>query len=552
MNRLGAVMLTAMVLTTGCAKPAAKSGTATAEPAFEGLGPHTRTVTTSNQEAQRYFNQGLSFVYGFNHDEAIRSFQHAADLDSTCAMAWWGVALSNGPHINNPAVDEAHARAAWQALTQARRHAAGASPVERALIEALGRRYADPQPQDRKPLDLAYADAMRAVWKSYPDDADVGAMFAEAMMDLRPWDLWMHDGAPQPGTDEILGTLETVLAKAPQHPLANHLYIHAVEASPHPEKGDASADRLRDMERGLGHMVHMPSHIDVRRGRWERAIEANYKAIEADRRYREIVPHQGFYNIYMAHNRHMLGFAAMMSGQSQLAIDAMREMVGGFPPDWAKENALGVDGVMAMPSEVLVRFGRWDEILAQAEPPEHFPLARAMRHAARGVAYAATGKAVEARAEQKAFEEASARVPKETVLGNNTGADILGVARPLLDGEILIREGKTARGLARLREAAKREDGLRYDEPPDWIQPIRHALGAALLQAGQAAAAEKVYREDLVRLPDNGWSLIGLQKSLHAQGKHAEAVTTEARFREVWKKADVQIGSSCFCQPGSI
>src|SRR4051812_11681840 len=262
---------------------AAPTETRPREPLFEGLGAHGRKVTTSSPEAQRYFDQGLSFLYAFNHDEAIRSFRQAAELDPACALAWWGIALAQGPHINRPAVDETQARAAWEALRKAQALAEGADEVERALIAAAARRHADPPPADRAPLDRAYADAMRTVWEAHPGDPDVGALFAEALMDLRPWDLWAPDGRPQPGTAEVLDTLEAVLKQAPDHPLANHLYIHAVEASPHPEKADAAADRLRDLQPGLAHLVHMPSHIDVRRGRWEQAAAANDRAIAADR-----------------------------------------------------------------------------------------------------------------------------------------------------------------------------------------------------------------------------------------------------------------------------
>jgi tetratricopeptide (TPR) repeat protein len=474
-------------------------------PLFSGLGKHSRRVTTTSPDAQRYFDQGLAFVYGFNHDEAIRSFSQAAEIDPQCAMAHWGVALANGPHINNPVVDEAHAKAAWDALTRAREFVRQATPAERALIDALGARYAMPQPADRKPLDQAYADAMKQVRQAYPDDADVAALSAEALMDLRPWDLWKTDGTAQPGTNEIVSTLEQVLVKNPYHPLANHLYIHAVEASPLPEKADPAANRLRDLQPGLGHMVHMPSHIDVRRGRWEAAAIANEKAIAADTKYKEAVSAQSFYRLYMAHNRHMLAFSAMMQGQSEKALSAVQAMIAEMPPEWIKESAAIADGFMAMPLEVMMRFGKWDDILAAPEPPESLPISRAMRLYARGVANAALGKKADARAEQTAFLEAKGKVPPEAFFGNNSAADILGVAEQLLAGEILYREGKVDRGIALLKDGVKREDALRYDEPPDWIQPVRHALGAMLVKANRPVEAAAVYREDLKRLPENGW-----------------------------------------------
>jgi tetratricopeptide (TPR) repeat protein len=520
-----------------------------APPLYSGLGDFGRKITTTSPDAQRYFNQGLCFLYAFNHDEAIRSFQQAAKLDPSCPMAWWGIAVANGPHINNAVVPPERAKAAWTALTKARETAAGASPVEHALIGALEKRYADPQPEDRQSLDEAYAAAMRAVYREYPNDADVGALFAEAMMDLRPWDLWTSDGQPQPGTEEIVATLEAVLAKSPNHPLALHLYIHAVEASPHPEKADGPGDRLRELQLGLGHLVHMPSHLDVRQGRWFQSIAANQKAIVADRHYREQSPEQGFYNVYMAHNHHMLAYSAMMCGQSKLAIDAINEMARGIPSKWLQENAAVADGFTAMPLEVLVRFGRWDEVLAAPEPPDYLPIARALRHCARGIAHAARGEISDAKQDQAAFLVACKSVPEGAGVGNNTAEDLLAVATHLLAGEILYREGKVDAAVAELRKATAIEDTLRYSEPPDWIHPVRHSLGATLLKERRAVEAEQVYRADLARQPNNGWSLYGLAQSLHLQNKHADAAMIDAGFAEVWNSADIKITSSCYCQP---
>ncbi len=519
------------------------------EPLFEGRGGFSRPVTTASAEAQRYFDQGLAFMYAFNHDEAIRSFRRAAKLDPTCAMAFWGVAIANGPHINNPVVPEERAKAAWEALGRAKALAAGASPVERALIEALASRYALPQPEDRKPLEQAYADAMRRVWAAYPKDSDVGALFAESLADLRPWDLWTAAGTPQPGTQELVATLEAVLALAPRHPLGNHLLVHAVEASPHPERADGAADTLRDLQPGLGHMVHMPSHVDVRRGRWSEAITANAKAMEADRRYTALSPDQGFYRLYMAHNHHMLTYAAMMTGQSALALRTIREMVADIPPEFFKANPFA-DGFMAMPLEVLMRFGRWDEVLAEPAFPDFVPISVALQHYARAVAFAAKDQLADAGKEQASFLEARARVPKEAFFGNNTASDVLDVAESFMRGELLFRAGKIDEGLASLREAAAREDRLRYDEPPDWIQPVRHALGAALLQAGRFAEAETVFRQDLAKLPENGWGLYGLSRALQLQKKTAEAAAAEERFDAVWKQSDLRIKSACLCLPG--
>ena len=394
-------------------------------------------------------------------------------------------------------------------------------------------------------------EAVGDVWKAHPRDPDVGVLFAEAMMDLRPWDQWTPEGQAQPGTDEIVATLDAVIRLEPRHPFANHLYIHAVEASPQPERAMAAADRLRDLQPGLAHNVHMPSHIDIRVGDWHKAIVANLKAVEADARHRAMVgPPKDMIVIYAAHNGHMLAYAAMMTGQRELALKHIRAMVAGVPEDFLKEYAMMAEGMVAMPYEVMVRFGMWDEILAAPDHPDYMVLTRALRHAARGLALSAKGDTKAARAEQKIYLEACQRVPAEESLGNNTGQGILAVATPMLEGEILVREGKVDEGMAKLREAVKAEDALKYDEPPGWILPVRHALGAVLLQAGRFGAAEEVYREDLRRLPENGWSLFGLARSLTLQNKTAEAAPIEARFKRIWRAADLELTSSCLCQPG--
>ncbi len=519
-------------------------------PLFEGLGAHHRKVTTSSSQAQRYFDQGLAFLYAFNHDEAIRSFRKAAEIDPSCAMAWWGVAVANGPHINFPAVPPERAKAAWEALKKAQGAAANASPVERALITALAARYADPQPEDRASLDQAYAAAMRKVRAEFPKDADVGALFSESLMDLSPWNLYQPDGMPLPGTPEILTTLEDVLKKNPRHPLALHLTIHALELSPHPEKADAAADRLRNLAPGLGHLVHMPSHIDVRLGRWEKAIETNVKAVEADRRYRERAPEQGFYRFYMTHNHHMRAFAAMMIGRRGEAVAAMDQMVADIPAAWLRENAGVIDGFLAMPLEARLRFGAWEEILAAPKPAPDFPIARSLFHYARGVAYAATGRVAEARAEGVMFGFSRWLVRPDATFGNNLGPDVLSAAGELLKGEILYREGRKEEGIAALKKAAALEDALRYDEPPDWIHPVRHALGAVLLQEGRHAEAEKAFREDLKKYPGNGWSLFGLSQSLKGQGRDADAAASDAKFKKAWATSDYLLKSPCACQQG--
>jgi tetratricopeptide (TPR) repeat protein len=521
------------------------------EPLFDGLGVYKRRVTTDSPKAQRYFNQGLAFVHGFNHAEAIRSFQEAARLDPQFALAHWGIALACGPHINWPIVPPPAAELAWKELQLALENAKHASPVERDLIEALSHRYANPQPEDRAPLDQAYADAMRKVWQNYPNDPDAGAFFAEALMDLRPWDQWTPEGQPNAGTEEILATLNAVLKLNPKHPFANHLYIHAVEASPHPERANAAADRLRKLQPGLAHNVHMPSHIDIRNGRWHDAIATNLKAVAASRRYHAIAgPPIGPLFLYNAHNEHMLAYAAMMTGQRELAISHIRTMVAALPEDFLRDFALAADSYAAMPYEVLLRFGRWDEVLAASDHPDHLPFARAIRHAARGVAFAAKGEITAAKVEQENYLAAAPLVPAEDARGPVKLRTVIDVATPMLAGEILFREGKIDEGLANLREAVKAEDELRYVEPPAWFLPVRHALGAALMQAGRYDEAEQVYREDLKRLPENGWSLFGLAESLRAQEKSpVEAKATKERFRKLWAKADTRITSSCLCQP---
>src|SRR5580765_1038831 len=522
------------------------------EPLYDGLGSYSRKITTASVEAQRYFDQGFGFLHGFNHRAAIRAFQQAAELDPECAMAHCGVALACGPHINSMAVPPPAAELAWKELELAEKNAGNTSPVERALIGALAERYANPQPEDRSGLDHAYAEAMREVWKKYPKDPDVGAFFAEAMMNLRPWDQWTPDGKPQPGTDEIIATLEAVLKLNPNHPLANQLYIRAVKASPNPEHAIAAADRLRNLQPGLAHNVHMPSHIDIRTGQWLKAVDTNAKAVEADQRYRKIfgLP-KGFLNVYIAHNRHMLAYAAMMTGQRDLAMKHIRAMVAEIPADFLNENALQAEGNVAMPLEVMVRFGLWDEILAEPEKyNDKMWFTRAFHHAARAIAYAANGDTINARKAQSVFVDRARLVPKDDFVSNNSCEALLAVAIPMVEGEILIAEGKIDRGIEQLRAAIQKEDALKYDEPPGWLIPVRHSLGAVLMKQQHFAEAEHVYRDDLARLPENGWSLLGLAESLRKQNKNTDEVAqTQAKFKKVWAKADLTITTSCLCQP---
>lgn len=523
-------------------------------PLFDGMGSHKRKVTTSSAQAQRYFDQALTWSYAFNHDEAIRSFEQAAKLDPQCAMAYWGIALANGPHINNPFMDEERSRAAWDALQKARELAASASPVERELIEALAQRYADPDagelpltPEERRPLDQAYADAMGRIYEKHRDDPDVGTLYAEAMMDLWPWDLWEHGtGEPRPDTLRIVSVLEHVMKVDPENPGANHLYIHAIEGSGQPEKADVAADRLRTLVPASGHLVHMPAHIDIRRGRWALSAEQNRQASAIDSKYREISPRQGFYRLYMAHNDHFLAYSCMMLGRREEALAAARAMTSKIPPEWLTAHAEIADTVAAIETEVLTRFGMWDELLEHPKPPEFLPITVAFWHFGRATAYNALGQISEAEREREAFLAAVADIPEDAMMAQNTGRSVLKIAELTLDGEIAFRRGDIDEAVAKLTRAAKLEDDLRYMEPPDWVQPSRHALGAILLSADRYKEAERVYREDLERWPNNGWSLYGLAEALKGQGS-AEAKEVEKRFREAWKDADTEIGASCLC-----
>jgi tetratricopeptide (TPR) repeat protein len=521
----------------------------TTPPRFDGLGDFTRPISTRSTEAQAYFDQGLAFLYAFNHDEAVRAFRYAAELDPRAAMPHWGIAVALGPHINNMVVTEENARSAWTAVTAARARLDGATAVERALVDAQATRFADPPPADRGPLDRAYAEAMRTVWKQYPRDADVGALYAEALADLQPWDLWTVSGEPRPGTQDLIAVLDAVLAVAPKHPLANHLYIHALEASPEPARADAAAEVLRDLQPGLGHMVHMPSHIDVRRARWQQAIDSNTRAIAADEAYTARSPDQGFYRLYMSHNRHMLSFAAMMNGRSALALSTIRAMVDAVPPEVFRTQPWA-DGMMVMPLEVMMRFGRWEEILATPPFPEQVPLSRALQHYARAVAYAATDRTAEAETERAAFAAARAKVPEAAFFGNASAANLLAIAAGVMDGEIAFRKGAHEEALRLLAQAAADEDKLLYDEPPDWLQPVRHPWGAALLKLGRAKEAEAVFRKDLERFPGNGWGLYGLMRALQLQERLDEAAMVEKEFDTVWAGADIKIKTPCLCLPG--
>ena len=439
-------------------------------------------------------------------------------------MAHWGIALAAGPHINYPLVPPPMAELAWKELTLAQQHADKASPVEKALIDALGKRYANPQPEDRAPLDHAYADAMREVWKQYPKDQDVGAFFAESMMDLSPWNQWTHEGQPNPGTEEIVATLEAVMKLNPNHPFANHLYIHAVEASPHPEKATRGGESFaHSAARSRTQCSYAVAHRYPHR----QLAEGDRHQHESDRGRSQIFSlvrqpkSAGLIPFYAAHDHHMLAYAALMTGQSKLAMDKLRELIRETPPEFVKAAAVKAEAFLALPMEAMVRFGQWDNVLAEAENyPDFAPFSRAFHHAARAIAYAAKSESENARKEQATFNEFVQKVPKETEVGNNTAPDIIALIQKMLESEIQISEGKNDEGIAGLQEALKMEDALKYDEPPAWMIPIRHSLGANLMRAGRFAEAEEIYREDLAT-PAGKWLV-----ALRTRGKFEGAEET--------------------------
>lgn len=518
---------------------------------FEGMGHHMRAITTDSAECQAFFNQGLTWAYAFNHDEAIRSFKEAARHDPQCAMAWWGIALCNGPHINNPIMPPERSQAAWDTVQMAMSLRENASYPEGRLIEALAKRYAATPPADRRPLDEAYAAAMQEVYELDVNDSDMATLYAESLMDLQPWDLWDKNGNAKGRTNEILAILEHALKINPNNPGANHLYIHAVEASSQPQRAVVSADRLRTLVPGSGHLVHMPSHIDVRVGNWALAADQNVAAIKADSDYRKLSPRQGFYNLYMIHNHHMLAFASMMEGRSATAIQAGREVVEMLPQEYLRSQAALADPFMGAKYDALKRFGKWDELLREPAPHSFLPITTAMWRFSRGLAYAAKGEIRRATREQGAFRAAVKNVPADALMAINSAHTVLSIADHMLAGEIAYRKGDFDEAVRELREGVRIEDGLLYMEPPEWIQPVRHTLGAILVDAKRFAEAEQVYRDDLAQWPGNAWSLFGLAQSLRGQGKTMEADQAEQRFKQAWARADVKIGASCLCVSGT-
>jgi len=516
---------------------------------FDGLGSAHRAITTSNPAAQKYFDQGLRLMWAFNHDEATRSFAKAAALDPDCAACYWGVSLTVGPNYNLPFLIEERAKVASEALALARAHSAHASAVEQALIAALGKRYPSAQPLSAAaltPVLVAYAGAMRELAQHFPKDLDVQTLYAEALMNVNAWKLWTADGKPAPGTEQIVATLEAVLARDPLHPGANHYYVHTMEASPHPDKAVPSAERLRTMMPAAGHLVHMPAHIMQRIGRYEDAAEANRRGAAADQAYlRNTQPPDYYPVMYTAHNYQFLAASAAMEGRRAEAVAAAagsRRVVS----DAMLSAMPGADWYVAEMYTARVRFGLWDQILAMTAPSPKLAGLTGGYLYGRALARAARGRLDEARATLGRLQALIATLPADAPAGMNTLKDVLGIGVLIAQARIASGEGHPDATVKLLQQAAQAEDKLAYNEPKDWFFPVRHLLGAQLLQQNKASAAEAVYREDLRLNPGNGWALYGLQSALKAQGKSEEASKYARQFREAWKRADVTLTASAY------
>ena len=507
-----------------------------------GLGDLHHPVSTSSPEAQQFFDQGLRLVYAFNHAEAARSFQHAAELDPKLAMAYWGVAEAVGPNYNDPASDdrfkEAHA-----AIQKAVDLSANASPSERAYIEAMARRFpADPMADRRKAAE-DYRDAMREMANKYPDDPDAATLFAESGMNLHPWGLWHPDGTPEAGTDEIVSTLESVLRRDPNHLGAIHYYIHAVEASPNPERALAGANRLASLAPAAGHIVHMPAHVYIRTGDYDAAVKTNEKAAAADEAYIAASGAQGLYPMmYYSHNLHFIAMCAAMEGnyaESKKAADMLAAHVGPHVKDMPP-----IEGFMTVPMAVNLRFHRWDDILQVPAPDPSMKTTTVFWHFSRGMALAAEDKVREADAEYQFVADAEKKTPSDVVFNmpvNNKAKDIMKIAEDVLDAEIALAKKDHNTAIKTLHDAVAIQDSLKYGEPPDWFYPVRESLGAELLMTGDAPGAEKVFREDLGRNPRNPRSLFGLEQSLKAQGRSYDAQFVDRQFQSSGKGGDIKL-----------
>jgi len=516
-----------------------------AVPRFDGLGRHHHPITTRWELAQRYFDQGLTLCFNFNHAEAIRSFEAAATVDPECAMAHWGVAFAYGPNINAP-MEESAVPKAWEALQKAVQLKDKASAKERDYIDALAKRYAKERIKDRSALDDAFAVAMRGLAKKYPDDLDARTLFAEALMDTSPWNYWQEDLTPKPVAKEAIEAIESVLARVRAHSGADHLYIHLVEAGPHPQKAEPSADRIGKLTPKAGHLVHMASHIYVRVGRYHDASTVNERASDVDESYLKKVKPTGTYpGGYYPHNLHFLWYATELEGRSKDSIAAAKE-VSKYTLD-LRCGAIEGPRQRYLPLLAYTRFGRWTDVLKEALPSEEFPFDRAMAHYARALAFAAQGKAADAEREFARFKElqSSERV---RMMDNPyfPGTKILAVAEHVIAGKIAGASNKPEEMVKHLREAVKAERELSYMEPPYWHYAAKLSLGAALAKAGQGAEAEKIFRDTLKELPNNGWPLFGLEQSLRAQGKETEAKQIAKEFKKAWKHADVKLDLAWF------
>jgi len=509
-------------------------------PLYKDLGTLHRKVTTAAAEAQRYFDQGLRLSYAFNKDEAVGSFRQAIRIDSTCAMCWWGLAYTLGPDINVP-MDTAAARPAYAAIQRAVALGSRATPVERDLIDAMAKRYGPEPVANRAPLDSAYSKALAPLAKKYPNDPDVQTLYAESLMDLSPWNYWTDRGTkPRPGTETAVTTLEKTIAKYPNHPGACHFYIHVVEATPTPERALPCANRLAQLMPGAGHLVHMPSHIYMRTGQYKLVVEHNHHAVAEDETFIQDRKPTGFYQYsYYPHNYHMLWAGLIQLGRGAEAIDASRKLVAAVPVK-VVDQVPPLEYFFPAPYWTLVRFGKYDEMLAEPAPAPELKYTTAMWHYARGVAAAAKGQLDLAQAERDTLAAAVAATPPDAPAGINTQKRLLALAEGHLAGRLALARGDTTAAIGAFERAIAVEDLLLYDEPPPWYYPIRQELAAVHLALGHPAEAEKLYREDLEQFRNNGWSLYGLARALEQQGKTAEAAKYDAAFRKMWDKADVK------------
>ncbi|MBE0570497.1 MAG: hypothetical protein IH618_03060 [Ignavibacteriaceae bacterium] len=516
-------------------------------PLFDNLGTLDFPITTKSELAQKYFNQGIVLAYGFNHEEAFRSFEEVARLDSNCAMAYWGMAYVLGPNINLP-MDAGVVHTSYEAIQKAITLLDDETQKEKDFVMALSERYSSEAMEDRTPLDQAYSDAMRNLVSKYPDDLDAATMFAESIMDLNPWDYWLKDGTAQPWTPELLAVLESVIERNSNHHGANHLYIHAVEASKNPHRGLASADRLRFLAPGAGHLVHMPAHIYIRTGKYHEGSLANIRAVKSDEEYINQCNQQGFYPIsYYPHNYHFLWATATLEGDSKTAIDAALK-TSQKPPD-SLMDACGYQTLQhfaAIPLYAYVTFGKWDEILNYEKPSDERPYILAVWYYARSMALISKGNLTEAEKEITELEKFRANKTVEEILiwGFNSAGILVNVSCEVAKGELEAKKKNYSDAIAHLKKAVEYEYSLTYDEPPTWFYPCRQNLGAVLIEAGMFEEAEKIYKENLGEIPENGWGLFGLHQALLKQGKNDEASEIEKKFNEAWKYADIKLTSS--------